>query len=1686
MIELCKLHSSLKLNYFQDELLQSYSNEKDHIFHIRKVDISNNGKNLVENIIKNETFYLHRKIKIDKPLMMGVSVINNQEIKEAKIVFLIHHLLIDAVSWRILINDLFAIYHSENSKLENSEKDYFIYQKWVDFLYQYNFLNAYKFWDKKFYMKSIPVDYVEPINNEKYSESLSINFCCESLNKLRNKLVSIGSDLNQFLIAVLLKTIWEWIGHSDVIIDVESHGRDVFADKFDLSAAVGWFTSLYPLAFKYTKASLLDIILMVREKILSLPFKGISYGVLRYLKKMSVLDNSPICLNYWGNFQESFSEKGKIEIEEIKLLSASDNHRPYLLNIDASVKNNILQVDWTFSRRCFYSATIQNLVNIFQKSINNFLSESCCKKAIHQPSYPLSSLQKGLFFHEMKSPNSGTYVVQLIWRSGDDHYLNPVFLKLSCQKLLNENDILRTFFSWGKSGNPVQAVTEEIDIPWAEYNWNDTQGVEAELRLKKFLDSDRQAGFDFSTSPLIRIAFISLKDSKQIMVITVHHILIDGWSLPILFSQLSDSYDKFNKKLFPELRKSYSFFSYIDWQKNKPKEPSQKFWKSYLGGIKKFCQMPLIDVRKNDSICIESRKLFLSQELAGHVRSFCKVNGFTLNTFFQGVWSLLLYAYSREEVILFGNMVTQRSPDLPNSHKIVGLLVNTLPIRANFQNINIPIIKHLENLQKDFSFISEYHYSSLSDLEKWLKLDSIDFLFNTLMIFENYPLLPDGNNIFKFSDFEIIDHTHYPLVCKIFPSDIIKIFIDFDSFRIKNGYMKLFLKNFQKMITEIIEHYSSPIRKLKFISDFERKTLLYNWNDTKKVYKNLSMKEIFERQVEKSPDKIALIFKDEKFTYSQVNCKANFLAKKIVNKNILVGDYAVLYFDRCPEMIIAMIALIKIGVIYIPLSPDYPVERIKLILQDCRPKIIVTKKFIWELLEISKNNVFFFCEQAKQDIYHADNPNLYLSPQHVMYSIYTSGSTGNPKGVLITHESLVNLLYGMKKQFQFNETDRHLINISCTFDISCAQIYLPLITGGCAILATDDVVIDGYRLKEIIHEQKISILQTTPIVWQMLIAAGWKGGDIRCGIGGGERMPSKLCNQLLANNMTLYHMYGPTEGTVWTTFYRVSNFFKEEYNVPIGKPLPNVKVYVLDQKKYLLPIGAIGELHITGKGVSKGYLNNLFLTKEKFIPNFINESDSCSNNDRCYATGDLVRWLPDGNLEYIGRIDDQIKILGFRVELGEVQTAIEAYENVLQALVVQKNINDFCSSLFAYYITKENISIDKNRLVNFLLQKLPRYMIPSHFVKLKQFPLTSGQKIDKKKILEHKDVFEKEISEEPFENKIEKEVKIFFSNVLNIASISLEDDFFLIGGNSLAALKLIGCIKNKFNISIFVNELFSFSTVKKLSSLIYSKISEKKERYQLIKKITSPNLMNNCLVALKKSGNSTPLFLIHPIGGTVFWYIPLIKYINLNQPVYAIQDPAIEDSRIDFDSVEEIARFYLKVIKRVQPHGPYLLAGASSGANISVAIAHELSKIGESAAFIGLLDGWAIQPKILSHQEFFESLMRSQFNQMHELFNAAGIVNLEKLLNFQWRRSKIHHVYSPPCINEQLSLFKAKEILNIFKSNDSLLNQWEPYSTCPIALYEVPGNHETMFQEPHVSTLAKFLNESILHSMKYR
>ncbi|MFB2983429.1 amino acid adenylation domain-containing protein [Microseira sp. BLCC-F43] len=1475
-------HDALRLRFVQIESgwQQFLSNADGEEIPFSYVDLSALPETQQKAAMEATASQLQASLNLSQGPLVRVALFNLGDRKPTRLLLTIHHLAVDGVSWRILLEDFEIAYQqlSRGETIKLSPKTT-SFKQWSESLHQYA-LSAQldreqKYWVSCFCQQEtrLPVDLANGINTVASARTVSVNLSVEETRAL------LRGGIEDASLAALLQVFSRWTGSQMLLVDLEGHGREDVVENVDLSRTVGWFTTIFPVVLKLGESTRKEEVLKaVKEQLRAIPHRGIGYSVLRYLsnaEQLQTLPKAEVRFNYLGQSDQVFQNSSLFQLapESIGADRSLRGNRSYLLDINAIVVAGRLQFDWTYSEQIHSRDRIENLALEFvavmrslilqshspdaasytttdfpkarlsQTALNLLLTQIKSQPQNIEDIYPLSPAQQGILFHSLYDPKAGMYFVQMSYVLHCN--LNVSAFEQAWQQIIDRHAVLRTSFHWENLDRSLQIVYRQVQLPLEQYDWRLITPSEQQQQIEAFLQADREQDFDFSQAPLMRLTLIRLDDNTYQFVWSKHHLILDGWSTALILKEVLDAYTALSQgQDFLSVR-CRSYGDYIAWLQQQDLSVAETFWRQLLKG---FTAPTMLNglLQKTNSLTGETpipQEIWSNSNVGGNLGDEVKGNGkqqiqlsettttalyslarkhqLTLNTLIQGTWALLLSRYSGESDVVFGATVSGRPAELAETESMVGLFINTLPVRVQVDRDQF-LIPWLREIQAQQSEARQYEYSPLVEVHRWSDVPRGVPLFETLVIFENYPVdssLPQYREILGVREIAVVEQTNYPLTLIVEVGSQVSLQILCDRTRFDSATISRMLGHFQTLLEGMMTDLDRRLSQLPLLTESERQQVLVDWNNTKIDYPHLCLHQLFEAQVERTPDSVAVVFEDQQLTYSQLNQKANLLAHHLIKLGVKPNSLVGICVERSLDMVIALLGILKAGSAYVPLDPAYPKSRIAFMLEDAQVSLLVTQSQLVPALPL--HNAIAVCldtdsEQINQNDAH--NPNSTVTPDNLAYVIYTSGSTGTPKGVQIPHSALVNFLTAMRQSPGLSEKDILLSVTTLSFDIAALEIFLPLIVGARLAIASRQVATDGTELLKQLQDLGVTVMQATPATWRLLLAAGWQnspGLKILCG---GEAIEPKLANELLLRGEQVWNLYGPTETTIWSVIDRVS---PSDSVISIGRPIANTQIYILDPDLKPVPVGVIGELYIGGAGVAKGYLNRPDLTVERFISHPFEVGDS-----RVYKTGDLARYLPDGRIEYLGRRDFQVKLRGRRIELLEIEAKLNTHPEVGESVVVLREDEPGNKRLVAYIVSK-SVNLKSGELRRYLEELLPDYMVPNAFVMLEVLPLTPNGKVDRRS-LPTPETSRPELEKlfAPPRTAVEEEIAKIWAEVLNIEQVGIHDNFFDLGGHSLLATQAISRLRAAFNVELPLRQLFESPTVAELAVAIAQNLIE--------------------------------------------------------------------------------------------------------------------------------------------------------------------------------------------------------------------------------------------------------------------
>ncbi len=1050
--------------------------------------------------------------------------------------------------------------------------------------------------------------------------------------------------------------------------------------------------------------------------------------------------------------------------------------------------------------------------------------------------YELSPMQQGMLFHTLYAPESGVYFEQLNCTLRGD--LNVSAFKQAWQQVVARHPVLRTCFYWEDLDKPLQVVNEQVELPWVEYDWCGLTPTEQQNQLETFLQADRQQDFELNQAPLMRFALMRVQEDTYQFVWSFHHVLIDGWSGSIIFKEVFAFYEALKRGQSLSLKLPHPYRDYIVWLQQQDLSQAEDFWRKALQGFT--APTPLVVNKAMDSSSkqkqtYEEQHILLSVTVTDALHSLAKQHHLTLNTLVQGAWALLLSRYSGESDVVFGATVSGRPAALSEVESMVGLFINTLPARVQVSE-EAYLLPWLEQLQAQEVEREQFSYSPLVEIQGWSEVPRGLPLFDSILVFESYPVNDSGlgqSSSLEICNIQAFEQTNYPLTVIIMPGSELSVRIIYDSCRFEAATISRMLGHLQTLLSGMVTNPEQRISALPLLTEAERHQLLVEWNNTQTPYpRDKCIHQLFEAQVQRTPDAVAVVFEDQQLTYRELNRRANQLAHYLlalgVGPEVLVG----LCVERSIEMVVGLLGILKAGGAYVPLDPAYPKERLAYMLNDLQVSVLCTdainrfpmKQLVERLPEHEVQVVGLDTDWEVISQESEENSVSAVKSENLAYVIYTSGSTGKPKGVAMAHLPLANLILWQLESAAVSRGARTLQFAPVSFDVSFQEIFSTWCSGGTLVLLSEEVRRDAGALLGLLTEEAIERL-FLPFVALQQLAEVAEGSELiptslREVITAGEQLQITPAIKDLFRKLTgctLDNQYGPIESHVVTAFSLTGSVNNWPVLPPIGRPIANTQIYLLDRSLQPVPIGVRGELYIGGDCLARGYLNRPDLTEAKFIPNPFSDEPGA----RLYKTGDLARYLSDGNIEFLGRLDYQVKIRGFRVELGEIEAVLAQHPDVSQTMVLAREERPGDKRLVAYVVLEKEQGVTAKELRHFLKEKLPEYMVPAVFARLDAMPLTPSGKVDRRALPKpDQSRISLEVGFSPPHTPTEEVVAAIWAEVLGLEQVSIHDNFFELGGNSLLASQIISRLRKAFKVELPLCSLFELPTVGSLGEYI--------------------------------------------------------------------------------------------------------------------------------------------------------------------------------------------------------------------------------------------------------------------------
>jgi amino acid adenylation domain-containing protein/non-ribosomal peptide synthase protein (TIGR01720 family) len=1079
--------------------------------------------------------------------------------------------------------------------------------------------------------------------------------------------------------------------------------------------------------------------------------------------------------------------------------------------------------------------------------------------------YPLSPTQLGMLFHTIQAPHSGVYFQQFICTLTGE--LDRTAFTHAWQRIVEAHAVLRTAFIWEEIDEPVQVVRQQVEIPFRYENWQHLSAPAQQTHLASILRTDRQRGFNLAKAPLMRFLLGKIAPDKHQFIWSSHHILLDGWSVQGLLRSVFRLYESIRQDAKAKIKPTPPYRDYIAWLQGQDLALAEDFWRKKLSGFTAPTPLTIDTERRNRSSAeadYHQRKGKIDVQVTNRIKALAKSQRLTLNTIIQGTWAIVLSRYSGESEVVFGATVSGRPPDLPGVEKIVGLFINTLPVRLTVST-DEELMPWLMEIQQQSLAMQQYEYTPLANIQGCSELPRARSLFDSIVVFENYPtdggsFLPENSSL-VLSNIQYLEQSNYPLSFLAVPGESLELYLIYDRRYFEDKAIDRLMGHLETILGSLALQPEQTLGAIPILTSAEETQIFDVWNDTRSDLPNdVCIHELIEHQAQNQPDQLAVIGIDKNYTYREIDRHANQLARYLRQLGVGTDTNVGLCVERSADMILGILGILKAGGAYLPLDPTYPRKRLAFMLEDAGATVIVTQQGHTERLP-AENHIKPVCLDTQWDqIAKHNNQPIPTSAdgRHLAYVIYTSGSTGQPKGVPITHKNLVHSTLARLDYYPV-PLQRFLLLSSFAFDSSIVGIFWSLCQGGTLVLPQERLEQDISGLAELIHSQAISHTLCLPTLYNLLLRHAKSDllASLQTVIVAGEVCPQELAQTHYRRlpHTHLYNEYGPTEGTVWSTVYE----FPPKFNgiqAPIGKPIANTQAFILDAQLRPVPIGVTGELYISGHGLTQGYLNRPDLTAECFIDHtFENGVDA-----RLYRTGDLARYLPDGNIVFLERADHQVKIRGYRIEMTEIETCLQAHSAIQDAAVMARTVTKDRASdvidpekrirparrlqekrsatqnmqLVAYIVVRDGrFAPEGQTLRHFLREYLPDYMVPNRFIPLDKLPRTPNGKLDRRALPNPDEDWDVVVADAvPPRNRIEAKLAEIWQAVLGLDAIGIHDNFFEIGGDSILSIRIMAKV-SQAGLKLAPNQIFQHQTIAELAHVVGTNSSPHAEQTEV-------------------------------------------------------------------------------------------------------------------------------------------------------------------------------------------------------------------------------------------------------------
>ncbi len=1410
-----------------------------------------------------------RWFRLDRGPLLKVLLFVLGPHRRPRLFLTVHHLAVDGVSWRILLSDLSTGYRQARAgEPPRPAVKTTSFREWAHRLVAHT--EAGHFDDQLGYWRDVEAAALEarplPGAGDGPDTVATMRTVSAGLGKqdtealLRTVPEAYRTQVNDVLFSALGKVLSDWTGGGTVLVAAEGHGREELFDDVDLSRTVGWFTTSFPVVLKIPPGDWGTVLKSVKEQLRGIPAHGCGYGALRYLRNGGLGGARPeVAFNYLGRLDAGMAVDGGLYRGWCPCPGAErapEQPRQQRLEINGVVSDGELRFEWAYSANLDREETVRRLAQGFVAALRQIIAHCAGPEAggctpsdfplarLDQSTvdrvvgdgravedvYPLTPMQAGMLFHSLATSGDQGDVYAGHFSAVLEGVADPVALAQAWQETADRTPALRTAVVWDRVAEPLQVVYRRVDLPVTHH---DLRGLTEDGRQEELRRLERRCTgqkLDLGTAPLFRMELAQLSDTTVQMFWTTHHLVVDGWSFANLLSDVLARYAAATGAREVSLPTRRPFRDYVAWLRDQDQAAADAYWRGVLSGFSAPTALPFdrapVRAHRTRSTC--ELELRLSAGQSDRLLECARAQRLTVNTLVQGAWAILLSRYSGDHDVCFGTTTSGRPADLPGAEAMIGLFIATLPVRTELDGES-EVFAWLRRFQQAQVEARQYEYRSLAQVRGCADLPRGANLFDSTVVFENFPYDGDAGHGLSVREYTGDENTNYALTLTAHVAGALHLSLGYDTALFDAATIERMAGHLETLLDALATGVPRASADLPVLTSGEVHHMLVEWNDTAVAFPPARcVHELFADRVRRTPDAVAVEHRGTTLTVALLDVRANRLAHHLVALGVRPGVLVGVCLERGVDAVVALLAVVKAGGAFVPLDPDYPPGLLNSMLDGAAVAVLVTEDRLAERLGEQPGAVVCLDrDRAQLDRHPATAPETSVRPDDLAYVVYTSGSTGRPKGVQVSHRNLHHIVRAWDTRYGLAELEPRCLSVSSFgVDLFFADFLMSVLFGGSLVVCPAEAVTDPPALADLLAGTRAQLLVTVPSLARALAAElAWRGerlDHLRLLVVGSEGWQTADCAEVLDRrgpHTRVFNAYGATETTVdATVFEAVAEPVPQGTFVPLGRPLANTRLYVLDADRRPVPIGVKGEIYIGGDGVAQGYWGEPELTAERFLDDpFLAGTDA-----RVYRTGDAARWLPDGTVEFLGRVDDQVKIRGFRVEPGEVESALLRHPAVASAAVAPWRDESGTTRLAGYVVAPSGTELDPDGVRASLRDALPHHAVPSVLIVLDELPLTPSGKVNRR-ALPVPDAAA--LPRAPYvapRTATETALTGIWAEVLgtDAACVGVADDFFDSGGDSILSIRVASRIRARFGVPLSPRQLFDTPTVGELARVL--------------------------------------------------------------------------------------------------------------------------------------------------------------------------------------------------------------------------------------------------------------------------